>query len=52
MSDLNLVDGLLVFFLSGLEQTFGIINHLFQTVLLRKRKKEQKKYGREIVSGW
>ena len=38
-SDLNLVDGLLVFLLSGLEETFCVIDHLLQTVLLLERER-------------
>lgn len=36
--DLDLVDGLLVLFLPGLEKTFCVINHLFQTVFLLETK--------------
>lgn len=37
-SDLDLVDGLLVLFLPRLEQTLGVVNHLFQTVFLLENK--------------
>lgn len=39
MSDLNLVDGLLVFLLSRLEEALGVINHLLQAVLLADGRK-------------
>lgn len=39
MSDLNLVDGLLVFLLSRLEEALGVVNHLLQAVLLKDRRK-------------
>lgn len=44
VSDLNLVNCLLVFLLSGLEKTFSVINHLFQTVLLVETKTEERAY--------
>lgn len=45
-SDLNLVNGLLVFLLSRFEKTFGVINHLFQTVLLLKTNTDMEIYMR------
>lgn len=39
-SDLNLVNCLLVFLLSGLEETLCVVNHLFETVLLEDREKQ------------
>lgn len=39
MSDLYLVDGLLVFLLSRLEEALGVVNHLLQAVLLIDRRR-------------
>lgn len=41
MFHLNLVNGLLVFLLSGLEQALGVINHFFQTVVLVEGEKNR-----------
>lgn len=49
-SDLNLVNGLLVFLLSRFEKTFGVINHLFQTVLLLKTNTDMEIYMRWKVA--
>lgn len=37
VSDLNLVNCLLIFLLSGLKETLCVVNNLFETVLLEDR---------------